>query len=385
MLKKLSFRRVMVLVATGLLSVISAFGQITGMRGVVKGQDGQPAVDAEIRIERKDNKGSFKTKTNKKGEFVYMGLQSGTYDVAVFIANAEADKQVNIRVSLNDQPDLKFDLSEAGRKKAAAAAAAQQQQAAQGLSKAEQEAVEKAEKARAEAMKKNKELNDAFNAGMTAAKAEQWDESIAAFTKASEVDPKQDVVWSNLAETYVAKAKKTPAERDALLAKGIEVWAKALELKPENAGYHNNFGLALAEARRAKDAADELTKAATLDPPNAGMYYNNLGAVLMNRGEQEAAYEQFKKAVEANPNFAEAHFQIGSYLAGKGTLVGDKFSAPPGTKEAFETYLALAPNGPNAEASKGMLTALGEKIQTNYTNPNAPKGGKAATTKKGGK
>jgi tetratricopeptide (TPR) repeat protein len=367
MLKKLS-----ILVATVLVSVISAFGQITGMRGVVKGVDGKPAVDAEVRIERKDNKGSFKTKTNKKGEFVYMGLQSGTYDVAIFVDNAETDKKVNIRVDLNNQPDLVFDLSEAGKKKEAAKAAAEQQQQAANMSKAEMEAAEKADKARAEAMKKNKELNDAFNVGMTAGKAEQWDEAIAALTKASEIDPKQDVVWSNLAETYVARAKKTPAERDAILAKGIEVWAKAIELKPENAGYRNNFGLALAEARRVKEASDELTKAATLDPPNAGMYYNNLGAVLMNRSESDAAYEAFKKAVEVNPNFAEAHFQIGSYLAGKGTLVGDVFSAPPGTKEAFETYLALAPTGPNADAAKGMLQALGEKIQTSYTNPNAP-------------
>ncbi len=42
-------------------------------------------------------------------------------------------------------------------------------------------------------------------------------------------------------------------------------------------------------------------------------------------------------------------------------------------KEALEKYLALQPTGQFADASKAMLQMIGATIQTDYTNPNAPK------------
>jgi hypothetical protein len=42
-------------------------------------------------------------------------------------------------------------------------------------------------------------------------------------------------------------------------------------------------------------------------------------------------------------------------------------------KEALEKYLELQPTGQYAEAAKGLLTAIGGSIETNYVNPNAPK------------
>ena len=40
-------------------------------------------------------------------------------------------------------------------------------------------------------------------------------------------------------------------------------------------------------------------------------------------------------------------------------------------KGELDKYLELAPNGPNADAAKGMLAALSTDVQTQYTNPNA--------------
>ena len=50
-------------------------------------------------------------------------------------------------------------------------------------------------------MAKNKALNESFTAGMDALKAQQYDDAVTAFTKASEMDAKQHVVWANLAES----------------------------------------------------------------------------------------------------------------------------------------------------------------------------------------
>jgi hypothetical protein len=50
--------------------------------------------------------------------------------------------------------------------------------------------------------------------------------------------------------------------------------------------------------------------------------------------------------------------------------------APPGTAEAFQKYLELAPTGPHAEEAKAMLQGLGATVETSYGKK------KTTTTKK---
>ena len=183
------------------------------------------------------------------------------------------------------------------------------------------------------------------------------------------------MIWGNLADAYAGAAKtKTGADQQAMLDKGAECYKKAIELKPDDAAYHNNYALLLAQSKKSDEALVELTKAAQLDPPNAGKYYFNGGAVLVNLGQNEPAGAMFKKAIEADPNYADAHYQYGIYLIGKATTTPDgKIVPPAGTKEEFEKYLELKPDGANAEAAKAMLTSMGETLQTDYSKPGAKK------------
>src|SRR4029077_16151333 len=176
------------------------------------------------------------------------------------------------------------------------------------------------------------------------------------------------------AEAYIKSAKpKTGDEKMAMMTKGFEAYGKALELKPDDASAHNNYGLALAEAKKFPEAQAELTKAAQIDPPNAGKYYYNLGALLVNNAQLEPAGEAFKKAIDSDPNYADAYYQYGIFLISKAkTAVDGKVTPQPGTKEAFEQYLALKPDGPYAESSKGMLSMITGQIATEYKNPDAP-------------
>jgi hypothetical protein len=48
-----------------------------------------------------------------------------------------------------------------------------------------------------------------------------------------------------------------------------------------------------------------------------------------------------------------------------------KITAPPGTIEAFQKYLELAPNGKDAEGAKAMLQQLGSSVETKFVDPNA--------------
>src|SRR5262249_24327543 len=224
-----------------------------------------------------------------------------------------------------------------------------------------------------QAMKKNKELNDTFQAGLTAVQAKDFDAAITNFTKASELDPKQVAVWAQLADAYVASSqKKTGADFDSGMAKGIDAYQKAIELNPTDAATHNNFAIALGKARKFDDMQKELQKAAELNPQGAGGYFYNMGAMLTNAGQSEAAIEAFKKAISVDPNHAEAHYQLGVALTAKMTMNGDKPVPAPGTVEALQKYLQLSPTGPNAEAAKQLLATFDAKIDTSYKNPTAP-------------
>ncbi len=355
-----------------------SLAQTTAISGEVKGEDGKPLKDALVKIERKDIKGNYKVKTNKKGEYYYGGLQLGTYDITLEVNGKDADRVQGVRTTLGDPRVVSFDLQAMKRKQEALAKAAETGQLtdeqARGMSAEQRAALEKATKERQKAMEKNKALNDAFNVGMQALQSKGFAIAVESFTKASELDPNQHVVWAHLGDSYVGLAQtKTGADRDTAMTQGLDAWNKAITLAPNDAGYHNNFALALARANRFPEAEAELQKAATLDPPNAGKYYYNLGALLVNSGKTDPASDAFKKAIEADPNYAEAHYQYGlAQMAKAQTTADGKIVPPPGTREEFETYLKLAPNGPNAAASQAMIQTISSQIQTVYTNPSAP-------------
>ncbi len=369
-----------------LFCALAAWGQTSSLTGEVKGEDGKPLKDAWIKIDRTDIKGHYQVKTNKKGEYFHAGLPLGFYTVTLEVDGKVRDQIKGVKTSLGDPKPINFDLQASKKQQDA-------QQAANGagtltkeqeshMSPEEKAKMEKALKEREASLQKNKALNESFTTGMDALKAQKYDDAVTAFTKASEMDAKQHVVWANLAESYFGQAKsKTGDEQMAIMTKGFDAYNKALELKPDDAGYHNNYALALARAKKFPEAQAELTKAAQMDPANAGRYYYNLGALLVNNAQLEPAGEAFKKAIEADPNYADAHYQYGIYLISKAKTTPDgKVIPEPGTKESFEKYLALKPDGPYADSAKGMLATLTGGVNTEYKNPDAPAPKK--TTKK---
>jgi tetratricopeptide (TPR) repeat protein len=363
---------------------VACWGQTTAFEGDVKGEDGKPLVKVPVHLDRKDIKGNYKVNTDKKGHYYYGGLPIGTYKIWVEVDGKERDSVDNVKSGLGDAKVISFDLKTSGNTAAQRQAELQKTIASGGeltkeqtrdMTPEQKAALEKKMKDAAATMAKNKALNDAFNAGKTALDAKDFPTAIENLEKAKGMDPGQNVIWGNLADAYGGAAKtKTGADQQAMLDKGIESYQKAIELKPDDAAYHNNYALLLAQSKKSDEALVELTKAAQLDPPNAGKYYFNGGAVLVNLGQNEPAGGMFKKAIEADPTYADAHYQYGIYLIGKSTTTADgKIVAPAGTKEEFEKYLELKPDGSNAEAAKAMLTSMGETLQTDYSKPGAKK------------
>lgn len=365
-----------------LLFASAAWAQFTAIEGVVKGPDGAFVKDAQILIEREDMKGTYKgAKTDKKGHYIYNGLPiGGTFTVSVLIDGKVRDSQKGVRPRLGDPTPVSFDLranaeQQQAVQKALESGAQLTKEQERGLSKDQKEALEKRAKENAATMAKNKALNDSFNTGREAMAAKNYDVAVESFQKGVEMDPKQNVIWAQLAEAYMGvSATKTGDDQQAVIAKALEAFQKAIELKPDDPAYHNNYALGLAKAKKYDEAQAELNKAAQLDPASAAKYYYNLGAVMVNTGQNDAAAVAFKKAIDTDPNYADAQFQYATALSAKMTTGTDgKIVAPPGMKESLEKYLALAPTGQFAEAAKGMLQVIGATIQTDYSNPNAKK------------
>ena len=363
-------RKLLVSLPVTLLFSAACWAQTTAFEGDVKGEDGKGLKDAIVHIDRKDIKGNYKVKTDKKGHYYYGGLPIGTYRISVEVDGKERDSIDNVRSKLGDPTDVPFDLKEAAARAAAATGGAPgaAKEVEKGMSAADKAAYEKKLKEQAEKMSKNKELNDAFNAGVDAQNNKQWDAAIQNFEKASALDPSQNVIFGRLADAYVSLAQtKTGADQDAALAKAVTDYQKAIELKADAPEYHNNYALALAKQKKFSEAEAELTKAAQLDPPQAGKYYYNMGAVLVNTGQMDAAGDAFKKALSIDPNYADAHYQYGIYLIGKATTTSDgKITPPPGTGEEFQKYLQLKPDGPFADSAKAMLATIGQTVETQF-------------------
>jgi len=224
-------------------------------------------------------------------------------------------------------------------------------------------------------------LNDKLNAAKTAADAGDFDTAIAALTEATQLDATRDLIWFKLGDYYRMSAPKQtdPAEKQKRLDSAVESYQKAVDIKkaapPDKdpalaaktlAAYYNNLADAYSRDKKIDDAVKTYELSAQTDPASAAQAYFNIGAVLTNAGKVDDAIAAFDKCIAADPTRAEAYYQKGVNLLGKATLQGDKTIPAPGTVEALQKYLEIAPTGPNAQNAKDLLASLGAKVETTY-------------------
>jgi len=375
-------RRSLLLSGFVLLVGSSAWAQTTTLEGDVKGPDGQPMKGAVIQLTRTDIKGHYQVKSDKKGHWLYTGLPFGKYDISCVVDGKVVDKVGGVQSKYGESVTVNFDARRMQQAQAAAQQAAASGNAStdqeRGMTKEQKEQYEAQLKQRSEAMKKNKALNDAYNAAEDALKAGDADADKAKkgtdyqtavdnFNKAGELDPTQVAVWDGLGEAYTGLADtQTADDRTKSYDQAIAAYNKGLAIKPDDAAVYNQIGNIYGSEKKIPEATQSLTKAAQLDPSMAPKAYFNLGATLVNNGNTDQAAEFFKKAIAADPNYADAHYQYGIALMGKATVdtKTGKITPPEGTTEEFQKYLELKPDGPYAPSAKDMLASLGQTVQT---------------------
>ncbi|HXN48745.1 MAG TPA: carboxypeptidase-like regulatory domain-containing protein, partial [Bryobacteraceae bacterium] len=145
---------------------------ITTIEGGVLGDDGQPLKDAVIKIERQDIRGSYHTKTDKKGKYYYGGLGLGVYNVCVEVDGKQRDCVNKVHTTTEKPIEVEFDLKKQHDdretlNKAAEMGTLTKEQEKQ-LTPEQRQALKEHKDELAQAQAHSRALNESYGAGMTA-------------------------------------------------------------------------------------------------------------------------------------------------------------------------------------------------------------------------
>jgi tetratricopeptide (TPR) repeat protein len=288
-----------------------AFAQTGMVKGKVVDAEDKPIQGAAITIEFMDGvTRKFDVKTDRRGEFIQIGLAPGNYRVTATAEKIGSQtQQARVRVGATFEANFKL-VPGAGGDPAAAAKAL--------------------------------ELKKLFEEGVAASKANNHDLAIEKFQAAAAAAPSCYDCYYNIGYAYLQKKDEKQAEA---------AWLKAVELKADYAEALNALSTLYNNQKRFDEASAMGTKAAAAGGSggSADAIYNQ-GIILWNQGKIPEAKLKFEEALKANPNHPESNFQLGMALLNEGKL--------PEAIAAFEKYLQLAPDGQYAAQAKGMLAQL---------------------------
>jgi len=292
--------------------------QTGALQGKVTDAAGKPLEKAVVSIEFTDGiNRKYEVKTNKKGEFIQIGLAPGNYKATASFEKLGSES-IPVRVRLGDPTKLEFNLG-----------------ATTGATK------EDAAKAAA--------LKAVFEQGVALSRDGKYDEAIAKFTEASGMVPGCYDCFYNIGFNY--SQKKDYEQSEAAFLKAIEMKANYVEAYNGLATVYN----AQKKFDKAQEASAKAAELASAAGPGAGgagavdAEYNQ-GVIDWNAGKIAEAAEHFQKVIFLKPEHAEAHYQLGMAFVNQGKLA----EAVP----MFEKYLQLAPEGQFAATAKGILTSI---------------------------
>ncbi len=352
-------------IGAALLACASGFAQTGGLTGKCTGQDGSVLAGYTVQLDRVEIKWTSKVKTNKKGEYTYIGLAPGMYKVTLKDPSGNAIFNITNHVGLGDPTEVNFDMAKE-----------------MNVAKKEAEANPEFQQKKAVEEKEQKQftgLKALFDQGTVLYNQKRYSEAAGMYEQALPLakDKNFPVILARLADTYskAATLETTPDARKADQDKSLSYYQKALEASPSDASLHNNLGSLYADMGKIPEAQAEFQKAIDLNPTGAAAYYYNMGVILVNKGKMDEAGAALKKCTDLDPTNSNAWYWYGMALMGKAEFKPDgTVVAAPGTVEAFQTYLKLAPTGQWAAASQASLDQLTGKVDTEYKSTKKKKG-----------
>ena len=157
--------------------------------------------------------------------------------------------------------------------------------------------------------------------GVIARQAGRPDAAIELFRRATQVAPTYADAYYNLGNALRDRNDRAGDDRHG----AVEAYRRAIDLRPDQAGWHNNLAVVLLADGDAASAESGFRRALALDPAYAEAQ-TNLGNALLKQGRLVEAVAAYRQALAINPEFPGALASLG------GALI-----------QAGETAAALAP------------------------------------------
>jgi tetratricopeptide (TPR) repeat protein len=299
----------------------SAWAQAGQIRGKVVDAQGQPVVDAQVKVDFKGNiKRVTETKTDKKGSFMQVGLPTGPYEVTV--TKGELTQTQQVRVALGDTTQMEFTLAPGG---AAAPVSAENAKAIEA---------------------KRKELEGKYLAAVALIEAAKYDEGIAELNLVIAETGGCAICEAKIGEALLKKGDESGAE--AAFKKSIATDPKLPDAYAALANMYNQQKK-FDQAAEMSKKANELSGTPGGGGGNASVVFNQ-GIIFWNQSKVAEAKVQFEQAIKLDPNMADAHYWFGMALINEGNTAD--------ARKSFEEYLSLAPKGQYAEMATSILKSI---------------------------
>ncbi len=286
--------------------------------GSVMDMEGNPLEGIKVILQFAQNEAlRFEQVSNKKGEWSFIGLGSGAWNIIVAVPGYEPVNQAVQVSQLNVNPKATIRL-----KKSTASFGG-------GLIEDE---------ASFEFLEKGSQLY----------KDGKYDEAIAAFQEFKAKNPKAYQVDLNIADCYREKGEferavelynAVIAQSAADAAIGKEMAAKAL------AGIGNSY---LKQEKIAE--AQEFFKKSIESSPKDELLAYNVGEIYFSNQNQDEALKYFQLAASIKPEWPDPQMKIGYVYLNKGDTANAIL--------AFEKFLTLEPEGERAALVKNILAAI---------------------------
>jgi tetratricopeptide (TPR) repeat protein len=307
--KILIFLPLIVLLLTPLLYSQPGKGRIRGL--VLDEQSGQPlaGVTVKMYIERTAQFLQPSPVTDKEGRWLVNFLQTGMYTLTFELVGF-APQQVSFRVGFD--PEAQKEVLTVKLRKI------------QGVLASE------------DVLGQAKKADKLFQ-------EKKYGESLAILEKIIKNHPELYVLFKNIGTCYFAMEDFENAV--AAFMKVYEKQPDRPDILADIANTYNNWG-------KKEEAAEWYKKVPLEEMRDIDTAYN-AGVVFYNAGSPADALKYFKKSVEIDTEFAEGYYQLG--MASVATNCNEEAIA------AFQKFLQLAPDSPQAATAKTIVEALTKK------------------------
>jgi len=359
--------------------------QVTAtVHGHVQNAAGQPVTKGDVKFSTDkpsttpaDRKYQFTFPLDANGNYKGDKVSAGDYFVVVVVDGKNIDFQ-QLTIKPAEDRTIDFDMTRAEFIKA--------------MSPADRAAVEEYKKKNAAVSADNAKIANINKTLLQAREDEKNGKADVAVTSLQglvAIKPDESVLWASLGEAQLAvgdsalKAaraanpnakpddamKKTFSDAAVSYQKAIDLNSTSKKPSPENlAVYYLNLGQAQGKAGNLTEAGAAYEMAAKTSPAMAAGAYYNESVVFYTANKLPEAEAAADKAIAADPKRADAFYiKAQSLVPGaKEDPATHKFVLPPGCLEAYQEYLALAPDGPHAAEVKELLTGLGQPVVNSF-------------------